>query len=256
MTTRDQIVRTALGFNGHGDGDGYDHANPFSADLGLPPEAWCGDFVTDIYRRAEIPLPSMQPGLRTGFAYCPDAVNYGRAHNATCSSWQAEPGDIVLFDWNGDNVSDHTEIAISYADGKLSTIGGNSGPSNVDGFRRDGGVHRHSWEAPAGQGNNQVLVVINTSKIVQFGGPAYPPVPGPPLPAGPRLLMLKSPMMNGADVLGVQQALNQRGHAGLATDGVYGPLTRDAVLSWQQREHIDVDGIVGPQTRSSLSLPG
>jgi peptidoglycan hydrolase-like protein with peptidoglycan-binding domain len=44
--------------------------------------------------------------------------------------------------------------------------------------------------------------------------------------------------------------------AGLATDGIYGPATRDATLSWQRREHLEVDGIVGPQTRSSLGLPG
>jgi Putative peptidoglycan binding domain len=254
MTTRDQIVRTALSFNGHGDGDGYDHANPFSADLGLPPEAWCGDFVTDIYRRAEIPLPSMQPGFRTGFAYCPDAVNYGRAHNATCFSWQAEPGDIVLFDWNGDNTSDHTEIAISYADGKLSTIGGNSGPSNFDRFTGQGGVHRHQWEAPAGQGNNNVLVVINTSKLVRFGGPAVLVTASQAPPAGPRLLMLKSPMMSGPDVQAVQNALNQRNNARLATDGAYGPQTRDAVVNWQRREHLEVDGVVGPQTKASLGL--
>ncbi len=67
--------------------------------------------------------------------------------------------------------------------------------------------------------------------------------------------MLKSPMMTGADVRAVQQALNQRNQAGLAADGAYGPLTRDAVLNWQRREHLEVDGIVGPQTRSSLGLP-
>ena len=32
MTTRDQIVRTALGFNGRCNGQGYNHENPFSAD--------------------------------------------------------------------------------------------------------------------------------------------------------------------------------------------------------------------------------
>lgn len=113
MTTRDQIVRTALGFNGTCNGKGYNGPNPFSADLSRPAEAWCGDYV----------------------------------------------------------------------------------------------------------------------------------------------LMLKSPMMTGADVRVVQQALNQRNHAGLATDGAYGPATRDAVLNWQRHAHIEADGIVGPQTRSSLGLP-
>lgn len=255
MTTRDQIVGTALDFNGTGNGNGYDHRNPFSADLSRPAEAWCGDFVTDIYKRAQIPLPSMQPGCRTGFAYCPEAVNYGRAHQATRWSWQAEPGDIVLFDFEGDGTADHTEIATDYRDGRLFTIGGNSGPSNVDGFTGQGGVHRHSWEAPAGQGNNQIMLVLNASMLVSFGGPAHLTKAGTAPATEPRMLMLKSAMMRGDDVRVVQQALNQRNNAGLATDGIYGPATRDAALSWQRRQHIEMDGIVGPQTRSSLGLP-
>src|SRR5260370_1297900 len=135
MTTRDQIVRTALGCNGTCNGKGYDGPNAFSADLSRPAEAWCGDYVTDIYKRAQIPLPSMQPGSRTGFAYCPDAVEYGRKHGATRWSWQAEPGDIVLFDWNGDGVADHTEIVTGCQGGVLFTLGGNSGPRNLHGLR-------------------------------------------------------------------------------------------------------------------------
>ena len=162
----------------------------------------------------------------------------------------------MLFDWNGDGVADHTEIATGYQGDMLFTIGGNSGPSNVDGFVGEGGVHRHSWEAPAGQGSDLVLAVIDASKVVVFGGPAHPTSPGQAPPAEPRLLMLKSPMMTGADVLAVQQALNQRDNAGLATDGIYGPSTRDAVISWQRHEQIEVDGIAGPQVRSSLGLPG
>jgi Putative peptidoglycan binding domain len=261
MTTRHTITSIALGFNGTCDGQGYDHANPFSHDLSRPVEAWCGDFVTDIYKRAHIPLPSMQPGCRTGFAGCPAAVDYGRRHHATRFSWHAEPGDIVLFDWPipgkalGDGVADHTEIVTGYHDAFLGTIGGNSAKSNVDGFRGEGGVHRHRWHVPAGQGNSLILAVINAAKVVRFGGPAHPTKPGTPLPAEPRQLMLKSPMMKGADVQAVQQALNQRNNTGLATDGIYDPATRDAVLNWQQHEQIHVDGIVGPYTGFSLGLP-
>jgi len=254
MTTRDEIAHTALSFNGTCNGEGYDGRNPFSTDLGRPVEAWCGDFVTDVYKRAQIPLPAMQPGCRTGFAYCPDAVDYGNAQHATRNSWQAQPGDIVLFDWNGDGTADHTEIATVYQDGTLFTIGGNSGPSNVDGFGGEGGVHRHRWAAPVDRGNDAVLVVIDTSKVVHFGGPAHPTKPGKPPPDKPRFLMLKSPMMSGDDVRDVQLALNKHNHAGLDPDHVYGPLTRDAVISWQRHAQIEVDGIVGPQTRGSLGL--
>jgi hypothetical protein len=254
MTTRSDITRTALSYNGSCNGQGYDGPNPFSANLRRPAEAWCGDFVTDMYKRAQIPLPSMQPGCRTGFAYCPDAIIYGQKHGATRYSWQAEPGDIVLFDWNGNGDADHTEIVTGYQGGVLFTIGGNSGPSNVDDFRGDGGVHRHRWPAPSGRGNNLVLAVIDTSKVVLFGGPAHLTKVGTAPPTAPRMLMLKSPMMRGDDVRAVQRALNQRNQAGLAADGDYGPLTRDAVIAWQQHARIEADGIVGPQTRSSLGL--
>jgi hypothetical protein len=122
-------------------------------------------------------------------------------------------------------VADHTEVVTGYQGGVLFTIGGNSGPSNVDGFGGQGGVHRHRWDAPAGQGNGQVLVVADTAKVVTFGGPARLTRAGTAPPAQPRMLMLKSPVMTGADVRAVQQALNQRNHAGLAADGAYGPAT-------------------------------
>ena len=43
-------------------------------------------------------------------------------------------------------MADHTEIVTGYQGGALFTIGGNSGPSNVDGFSGQGGVHRHQLE--------------------------------------------------------------------------------------------------------------
>jgi len=255
MTTRHQITDTALGFNGTLDGQGYNGPNPFSHDLSRPVEAWCGDFVTDIYKRAQLPLPPMQPGCRTGFAYCPAAVNYGRRHHATRYSWHAEPGDIVLFDWDGDGVADHTEIVTGNHDGWVGTCGGNSGPSTVASYRGEGGVHRHRWHVPAGQGNSQFLAVINAAKVVHFGGPAYPTAAGTALPAEPRQLMLKSPMMQGADVQAVQQALNQLNHVGLDVTGIYDSATSYAVLNWQERAGMGVDGIVGPEVVSSLGLP-
>src|SRR5215211_184982 len=39
---------------------------------------------------------------------------------------------------------------------------------------------------------------------------------------------------------------------GIAADGVFGPVTKAAVISFQQRNGLLVDGIVGPQTRGAL----
>jgi hypothetical protein len=56
----------------------------------------------------------------------------------------------------------------------------------------------------------------------------------------------------GPDVREVQKALNSRAKAGLNPDGVFGPLTRTAIINFQRANQLLVDGIVGPQTRHVL----
>jgi peptidoglycan hydrolase-like protein with peptidoglycan-binding domain len=61
-----------------------------------------------------------------------------------------------------------------------------------------------------------------------------------------RLLSVQTPYLKGEDVKRVQRALKVR------VDGLYGPLTEQAVRNFQRREAISVDGIVGPQTWKRL----
>lgn len=243
MTTRLDVIARALGSNGYLDGAGYDVPNMFSAYLGHPVEAWCGDFATAIYRGAGLTLPPMQTGQATGFAYCPSAVAYGRAHGIVIPSWSAQPGDLALFDWNGDGVSDHVELVEAYTPGTLHTIGGNSGPSNVDGYRGEGGVHRHAWSAPSGIGSPLVLAVLDAARLVRFGLPAVPPAP--PWPG--LVLMLKSPPQQSDECARWQRQMVTRGWS-LRVDGVYGPVSAAVCIAFQREKGLGVDGRVGPQT--------
>lgn len=253
MTTRADVVRWALTQNGRFDGVGYPGHNTYSPDLGRPQEFWCGDFVTDAFKQTGDPLRSMQPGCKTGFAYCPDAVNWARANGAAKRSWEAQPGDIALFDWNGDGVADHTELVERWANSEFWTVGGDSGPSNVDHFHGQGGVHRHVKSAPTGVGHPQVLLVIDGSKGAMHGFGAAPVPPKPVAPISNITLMLKSPMMHGVLVSAAQSALNHRG-VYVAIDGVYGPKTREAVMLFQHRHGLITDGIVGPKTHQALGV--
>ena len=56
----------------------------------------------------------------------------------------------------------------------------------------------------------------------------------------------------GDAVKDLQKALNSKDDAKLAVDGIFGPLTKAAVVKFQEKHKLEVDGIVGPQTWGAL----
>jgi N-acetylmuramoyl-L-alanine amidase len=66
---------------------------------------------------------------------------------------------------------------------------------------------------------------------------------------GNRLLKLTNPYMSGDDVKKVQQII------GVTIDGVYGPLTMNAVTKFQKAHGLATDGIVGDNTWNALLAP-
>jgi Putative peptidoglycan binding domain/Transglycosylase SLT domain len=59
-----------------------------------------------------------------------------------------------------------------------------------------------------------------------------------------RDLSFRFPLLSGQDVRAVQQALIRAGALRAEADGVFGPLTRDAVLALQRRAGLPADGIL------------
>lgn len=102
-----------------------------------------------------------------------------------------------------------------------------------------------------------VNTVVNARGLNPPGGggvpvpPPAPPPQTPPADAGEPVLKQGD---HGLAVEQVQTDLNTHG-AHLATDGVFGPLTHEAVVEFQQANGLTVDGIVGPHTWAALRNP-
>lgn len=88
------------------------------------PGPWCAYFVSWLAKGAGAPIGA--GGNGTG--YVPTLEAWGRQTDRFVQFGQRpQPGDIVIFDWAGDGVPDHTGIVERVgADGSIHTIEGNA----------------------------------------------------------------------------------------------------------------------------------
>jgi peptidoglycan hydrolase-like protein with peptidoglycan-binding domain len=70
------------------------------------------------------------------------------------------------------------------------------------------------------------------------------------------LLVFSAPVVAGPKVAAVQVALKRLGLYNAIVDGVRGPLTKSAIVSFQRRRGLAVDGVVGPRTRAAFGKRG
>lgn len=90
--------------------------------------AWCATFVWWVFKEAG--CPELFFGGKKS-AFCPTIADYYIAKKQTVSKSKGQPGDIVLFDWNQNNSSDHIGIIESKnSDGTYNCIEGNTAVGN------------------------------------------------------------------------------------------------------------------------------
>jgi chitosanase len=106
------------------------------------------------------------------------------------------------------------------------------------------------------QDGNWDLELPLTVRGLVINEDALAPIVPPVIIPRPRLLFLSRPPMTGPDVREVQVALVAKGFSvgQFGPDGVFGPVTDASVRSFQQRQGLRVDGVVGPATGSALGL--
>lgn len=83
--------------------------------------AWCAAFTSWLWKEAGYDVSW------TDFDYVPAVWNDAVAMDLNrASTSQAQPGDLIVFDWEGDGTPDHIGIVDSVANGTINTIEGNS----------------------------------------------------------------------------------------------------------------------------------
>jgi peptidoglycan hydrolase-like protein with peptidoglycan-binding domain len=150
-------------------------------------------------------------------------LNHGRWHFGLGG---ARPGDVVFFDWSGtrsiSNIDHVGLIEAVFSNGTIFTLEGNT--SN--------GCYRR---------------VRDSSCVVGYGRPEY--TDAAPLPSSDGILRLGS---TGNAVQTLQQNLNTARGSGLVADGVFGPLTKAAVETFQRKHTLTVDGEYGPRSAAMM----
>ena len=157
-----------------------------------------------------------------------------------------KPGDAVIYDWNDgkdyaktDNrgIPKHVGIVQVVKDGVITVIEGNMGSAGVVGRRAlpVNGRYIRGFICP----KYKSLAAEETSAAAQKG---VCNVNLPILREGSR----------GGYVKSLQILLNAYYGYHLATDGIFGPATKAAVMGFQGKEGLDKDGIVGPRSWVAL----
>lgn len=96
---------------------------------------WCCTSVSWVFDQAGTPLPKIQSDGVSGAAYVPYVYDFYKKWSTPGKSkftTTPKPGDIVIYDWNGDKIGDHIGIYIDWnLSGKsLHAWEGNTSPTS------------------------------------------------------------------------------------------------------------------------------
>lgn len=162
-------------------------------------------------------------------------------------------GDIIFYDWDSNHTSDHVGIVDKCDPDRMTVIEGNMCDSV--GWR----ILFPSYEMILGYGvpdyeNASTKETDTETEIVNTNAPFVSYLEYFDSVNKRRIRQLPS-LYNGCDgiyVTFLQLALIVRLTVELDVDGDFGPLTETAVKVWQGVAGLEIDGICGPETWSSL----
>ncbi|MBX2894843.1 MAG: peptidoglycan-binding protein [Cyclobacteriaceae bacterium] len=187
---------------------------------GLNGVPWCAIFVSWVFDKAGHPLGHIDTAR--GFQYCPSAFNYWKVHN--CLTEAPQPADIVIFDWNGDGICDHTGIFVKWI---------------------DSGKTFQCWEGNTALNNdsNGGSVMLRTRHAANVKAFVNPGVFSNDLfqPRAPGMVLKRG--SKGADVVRLQKLLYDLDYT-ITVDGDFGYKTERTVKEFQSKKGLAITGTV------------
>ena len=184
---------------------------------------WCCAFIWYIHNEAGVDIKKTASCAELGTWF----KNKGKFKTSA-----PKVGDIVFFKFSGSSRwTNHVGIVVEVGNGYIKTIEGNTS-SDEKGSQSNGGMVAERKRK------------LN-STIVGFG--YFEPIENTPSTIYPTIKIGS----RGASVKTLQTLLNSNG-ANLTVDGIFGQLTKIAVLSFQGEKGLTKDGIVGKLTWAKL----
>lgn len=119
------VARAEIGYSRYADPDagtkyGRWYAQDHGSYYGTTGVPYCAMFVSWVFAQAGATCAGLPE------AYCPYIRNKARSAGALLSDKRnAQPGDVILFDWGGDTVEDHVGIVEVNVGSYVQTIEGN-----------------------------------------------------------------------------------------------------------------------------------
>jgi hypothetical protein len=218
--SRQTVLDIAEAENGAIESPANSNKTKYGEWYGLNGVPWCAIFISWVFDKAGHPLGHIDSNR--GFQYCPSAYNHWKAHN--CFTESPQPADIVVFDWNGDGVCDHTGIFVKWV---------------------EPGKTFQSWEGNTALGNdsNGGRVMLRTRHAASVKAFINPAVFSNDLfqPQSPVFVLKRG--SRGADVVRVQKMLYDLGY-NITVDGDFGPRTERIVKDFQTDQKLATTGIV------------
>jgi uncharacterized Zn-binding protein involved in type VI secretion len=133
--TAEQVIAVAMKERGQTEHPPYSNRQKYGAWYGDNGQFWCAQFVSWVFAHAGMP--------QIHYEGC--SLGAGMFQNGSWGTWHggpgshAEPGDIVFFDFPGEQKYDHTGIVVKDHGSYLTTIEGNTSPPGSSGSQSNGG---------------------------------------------------------------------------------------------------------------------